>query len=185
VRARRRRGGWPQRGSRGLGASSGAFRAVWRTRSWPSRRRGSTRGRCTRRGGLTAARDSSGEQSREQQSSNDQIKGAGGLLTLRGSAGVTEQRQRHKDTTGRRRWGSGCARIAPVSVDRTNQRREGHTDGCLEQLTARRNSPWHGTGHRHDGDRRTGRSRRWAVTELSTRVGRARERARGFGRGHK
>jgi hypothetical protein len=29
-----------------------------------------------------AAWDSSGEQSREQQSSNDQIKGAGGLLTL-------------------------------------------------------------------------------------------------------
>jgi hypothetical protein len=139
-----------------LGASSGPFRVVWRTRPWPSRRHGSTRGRCTRRGGLTAARDSSGEQSREQQSSNDQIKGASMLLTLRGSAGVTEQRQRRKDTTGQRRRGSGCARIAPVSVDWTNHREEGHTEGCSEQLTARWNSPWHETGHRRDGDRRIG-----------------------------
>jgi hypothetical protein len=168
-----------------LGASPGAFRAVWRTRPWPSHRRGSTRRRCTRRGGLTTARDSSGEQSRGQQSSNDQNKGVGGLLTLRGSDGVTEQRWRCKDTTGRRRWGSGCARIAPVSADRTNQREKGHTEGCPEQLTARRNSLWHGTGHRRDDDRRTGSSRRWAVAELSARMGRARERARGFGRGRK
>jgi hypothetical protein len=140
ARARRRRGVWPRRGSRGLGASSGTFRAVWRT-PWLSHRRGNTRGCCTRRGGLTVARDSSDEQSREQQSSNDQNKGAGGLLTLSGSAGVTGQRRRRKDTTGRRRRGSGCARIAPVSADRTKQRGEGHTQGCLEQLTARRNSP--------------------------------------------
>jgi hypothetical protein len=45
--------------------------------------------------------DSSGEQSREQQSSNDQIKRACGLLTLRGSAGVMGQRRRRKDATGR------------------------------------------------------------------------------------
>ena len=130
ARARRRRGGWPRRGSRGLGASSGVFRAVLRTRPWVSRRRGSTRRRCTQRGGLTAARDSSGEQSREQQSSNDQIKGAGGLLALRGSAGVTEQRRRRKDATGRLRRGSDCARIALVSADRTKQRGKG-TPNCV------------------------------------------------------
>jgi hypothetical protein len=141
VRARRRRGGWPRRGSRGLGASSGTFRAVWQTQSWLSRRHESTRGCCTRRGRLTAAWDSSGEQSREKQSSNYQNKGVGGLLTLRGSAGVMGQWQRHKDTMGRRRRGSGCARIAPVSADRTKQRGEGHTEGCPEQLIARQNSP--------------------------------------------
>jgi hypothetical protein len=168
-----------------LGFRTGAIRAVWRTRSWASRRRGGTRRRCTRRGGLTAARDSSGEQSREQQSSNDQIKGAGGLLTLRGSVGVTEQRRRRKDATGRRRRGSGCAGITPVSADRTNQRGEGHTKGCPEQLTARQNSLWHGTERGRDGDRRTGSSRRGAVAELSACAGGARERARGSGRGHK
>jgi hypothetical protein len=104
---------------------------------------------------------------------------------LRGSAGVMEQWRRRKNTTGQRRWGSDYARIAPVSVDRTNQIGEGHTEGCPEQLTARQNSPWHGTGHRRDGDRRTGSSRWRAVSELSARVGRARERVRGFGRGHK
>jgi hypothetical protein len=100
-----------------------------------------TRRRCTRGGGLTAARDSFGEQSHEQQSSNDQIKGAGGLLTLRGSDGVMGQWRKRKDATGRRRRGSGYTRIAPMSTDRTNQRGEGHTKGCPEQLTARRNSP--------------------------------------------
>jgi hypothetical protein len=75
-------------GSRGLGTSSGVFRAVWRTRSWASHRRGSTRGRCTWQGGLTVAWGNSGEQSRANQGSNDQIKGAGRLLTSRGSAGV-------------------------------------------------------------------------------------------------
>jgi hypothetical protein len=183
ARARRRQGGWPQWGSRGLGASSGVFRAVWRTRPWPSCRCGSTRGCCTRQGELTVARDSSSEQSHEQQSSNDQIKGTSGLLTLRGSAGITKQWWWRKDRMGRRRWGSGCARIAPVSADRTKQRGEGHTEGCPEQLTVRQNSSWHRTGHRRDGDRRTGSSRRRAVAELSARVGRARERARGFGRG--
>jgi hypothetical protein len=97
TRARWKQEGWPRRGSRGLGANSGVFRAAWWTRPWVSRRRGSTRRRCTQRGRLTAARDSSGEQSREQQSRNNQIKGAGGLLTLRGSARVTGQRRRRKD----------------------------------------------------------------------------------------
>jgi hypothetical protein len=78
AKARRRRGGWPRRGSRGLGFSLGAFRAVWRTRPWPSRWRRGTRERRPQRGGLTAARDCSGdqsrEQSREQQSGDNQIK---------------------------------------------------------------------------------------------------------------
>jgi hypothetical protein len=146
---------------------------------------GGTRRRYTRRGGLTAPRDSSSEQWREQQSSNDHIKGVGGLLTLRGSAGVMGQRRRRKDATGRRWWSSGCAGIAPVSANRMIQRGEGHTEGCPEQLTARRNSPWHGMEHGRDGDRRTGSSRRRVVAELSACMGRAREKARGFGRGRK
>jgi hypothetical protein len=54
-----------------------------------------------------ATRDSSGEQSREQQSSNYQNKGTGGLLTLRGSAGVTEQRG-----GARIRWGDDGGALA-------------------------------------------------------------------------
>jgi hypothetical protein len=164
ARARRRRGGWPRWGSRGWGLvrarsgrSSGLSHGITPTRNHQKALH-------------TAAWDSSGEQSREQQSSYGQIKGAGGLLTMSGSAGVTRQWRRSKDATGRRQRGSGCARIAPVSTDRTNQRGEGHTEGCLEQLTARRNSPWHGTRRGHDGDRRTGSSRRRAVAELSARV---------------
>jgi hypothetical protein len=156
ARARRRRGGWPRRGSRGLGFSSGAFRAVWRSRPWPSRWRWSTRGRRPRQGGLTAGLDCSVEQSREQQSGDDQIKDTGGLLTLRGSAGVTKQRRRSRDSTGRRQRGSSCAKIAPVSADRTQQRGKGHIEGCPEQLTVRRSSLWHWTGRGHDGGRRTG-----------------------------
>jgi hypothetical protein len=83
------------------------------------------------------------------------------------------------------RRGNGCAKIAPVSVDRTRQRGRGRTEGCPEQLTVRRSSPWHWTGRRRDGGRRTGNSRRRAVAELPARVGRARERPRGFGRGCK
>jgi hypothetical protein len=80
---------------------------VWWTQPWASRRRGGTKRRCTRRGGLTAARDSSGEQSREQQSSNDQIKGAGRFLTLRGSAG-----SRGNGGGARTQWGDGGEALA-------------------------------------------------------------------------
>jgi hypothetical protein len=126
ARARRRQGGWPRRGSRGLRTSSGAFKAVWRTRPWASRRRWSTRVRCTRRGGLTAARGNSGEQSRANEGSNGRIKDAGKLLTSRGSAGVMGQRRWHRDATGRRWQSSGCARTALVSVGRANQRGRAH-----------------------------------------------------------
>jgi hypothetical protein len=71
-----------------------------------------------------------------------------------------------------------------VSVDRTQQRGKGHTEGCPEQLTVRRISPWHWTVRRDDGHK-PGSGRRWAVAELPARVGRARERARGLGRGRK
>jgi hypothetical protein len=86
---------------------------------------------------------------------------------------------------GRRRRGSGCAKIAPMSTDRTQQRGKGHTEGYPEQLTVRRSSPWHWTGHGRDGGHRTGNGRRWAVAELPARMGRAREGARGLDRGRK
>jgi hypothetical protein len=80
---------------------------------------------------------------------------------------------------------SGCARNAPVSADRTQQGERGHTEGCPEQLTVRRSSPWHWTGHGHDGGHGIGSGHRWAVAEFRVRVGRARERARELGRGRK
>jgi hypothetical protein len=95
--ARWRRGDWPRQGSRGLGGGSGVFRVIWRTQPRVPRRRGSTRGRCTQRGGLTVALDCSNEQSREQQGSTQEIRGAGRFLTSRGSDGVTGQRRWHRD----------------------------------------------------------------------------------------
>jgi hypothetical protein len=50
---------------------------------------------------------------------------------------------------------------------------------------ARRSSPGHWTGHGRNGDHGTGDARRRAVVELLVRAGRARERARELGRGHK
>jgi hypothetical protein len=64
TRSRRRRGGRHWQGSMGLGKGSGAFRTTWRTRLWASHRRGGTRVRGTRRGGLTAARIHSSEELR-------------------------------------------------------------------------------------------------------------------------
>jgi hypothetical protein len=115
---RRRRADQPRRGTRGLGVGLGAHRGIWRTQPRAPCRRRSTRGRCTRRGGLTAARGNSGDQLRVNQCSTQGNMGAGRLLTLRGSAGGTGQRQRHRDVTGRRWRSSGCARTTPVSVDR-------------------------------------------------------------------
>jgi hypothetical protein len=158
ARTRRRRGGWPQRGSRGLGTGLGATRAIWRVQTWASRRRWSTRGRCTRRGRLTAARGNTGEQSRAKQGSNGQIKGTGRLLTSSRSAGVAKQGRRSKGLTGRRWWSSDCTGGTPLSADWTQQGGKGHTEGCPERLTVRRSSPWHWTGHRRNGGHRTGSS---------------------------
>jgi hypothetical protein len=72
-----------------LGGGSGVFSVIWRTQPRAPRRRGSTRGRYTRKGKLTVALDCSGEQLREQQGSTQEIRGAGRFLTSRGSDGVT------------------------------------------------------------------------------------------------
>jgi hypothetical protein len=83
-----RLGGWPKRA-----------RGAWRTQPRAPRRRGSTRGRCTRRGELTTARGNSSEQLCVNQCSTQGNRGAGRLLTLRGSAGGTGQRRRYRDAT--------------------------------------------------------------------------------------
>jgi hypothetical protein len=159
ARSRQRRGDRPRRGSRGLGTSSGAFRAVWQTRPWASRRRRSTGGRCTRRGGLTAAWRNFGKQSRANQGGNGRIKGTGRLLTSSSNSGVRGGRRRCGGTTGRWRRGSGCARTASVSVGRANHRGGGHTEGCPEQLMVSRNLPRQRMGRGRDGYCRTGISR--------------------------
>jgi hypothetical protein len=146
--------------------------------------RGHQRAQTTARranGGL----DCSDEQSRELQSGDNQIKGTGRLLTLSRSASVAKQRQRRRGSTGRR-WRTPAAQEnAPVSVDRTQQGGRGHIEGCPEQLTVRQSSPWHWTGHGHNGGHGTGGGRRQTVAELSVCAGRARERARELGRGRK
>jgi hypothetical protein len=50
-----------------------------------------------------------------------------------------------------------AVRITPVivSAGRLNQGGKGHTEGCPEQLTVRRSSPWHWMGRGRDGGRRT------------------------------
>jgi hypothetical protein len=106
-------------GHQRLETSLGAHRRIWRTQPRTPHRRGSIRGCCTRRGRLTAARGNSDEQLRANQCSTQGNRGVRRLLTLRGSAGGTGQRQRHRDTTRRRRWSSGCVRTTPMSTDRT------------------------------------------------------------------
>ena len=185
AKVRRRRAGWTRRGTGGSRFSLGAIRAVWRVQPWPSSWRKGTRGRRPWQGELTAALDCSGEQSRKQQSRDDQIRGTGGLLTLSVNFGARGGRRRCGGASGRRRRGSGCAKTAPVSMDQTQQGRKGHTKGCPEQLTVRRSSPWRWTGHGRNGGHGTGSGRRRAVVELPVRLGRARERARELGRGRK
>jgi hypothetical protein len=129
---RRRRADQPQRGTRGLGVGLGAHRGIWRTQPRAPCRRGSTRGRWTRRGGLTAVWGNSGEQLRANQCRTQGNRGEGRLLTLRGNAGGTGQRWRHTDVAGRRWQSSGYARTTPMSADWTNQRGGGHTKGHPE-----------------------------------------------------
>jgi hypothetical protein len=133
----RRRADRPWRGTRGLGVGLGAHRGIWQTQPRAPRRCGSTTGRYTRRGGLTAARGNSGEQLRANLCSTQGNRGAGRLLTLQGNAGGTGQRRRHRDATGRRWLSSGYARTTPLSAGRLNQGGKGHTEGCPEKLKAR------------------------------------------------
>jgi hypothetical protein len=128
----RRRADRPRRGTRGLRVGLGTHMGIWRTQPRAPRRRGSTRGRYTRRGRLTAAWGNSGEQLRVNQCSTQGNRGAGRLLTLRGRAGGTGQRRRHRDATGRRWRSSGCSRTTPVSAGRLNQGGKRHTEGCPE-----------------------------------------------------
>jgi hypothetical protein len=100
------------------------------------------------------------------------------MLTSSVNSGTFGERWGCDGASGRRRRGSGYARNAPVSADRTQQGRKGQTEGCPEQLIVRRSSPWRWTGHRRDGGHGTGSGRRWTVAELSARVSRARERGR-------
>jgi hypothetical protein len=100
----------------------------------------------------------------------------GRVLTSSANSGACGGRRRCGGTSGRRQRGSGCAKAALVSVEPTQQGGRGHIEGCPEQLTVRRSSPWHWTGHGRDGGHGTCSGRRRALAELSTRVGRARER---------
>jgi hypothetical protein len=68
--------------------------------------------------------------------------------TIGGARLLREQSREQQGSTqeisdGRRRRSSGCTRITPVSAGRLNQGGKGHTEGCPEQLTVRRSSPWH------------------------------------------
>jgi hypothetical protein len=106
-------------------------------------------------------------------------------------AHLEQKRLHHEATTeaqgfdGATMADSGCARKR--SGERGTEARggKGHTEGCPEQLTERRSSPWHWTGHGRDGSHGTGSGHQRAVAELSARVGRAIERARELGRGRK
>jgi hypothetical protein len=102
-------------------------------------------------------------------------KGMGRVLTSSANSGTLGERRGCGGASGRPRRSFGCARNTPVSADQTNQRGEGQTRGCPEQLTVRQNSPRQQMGHRLDDGRRTADSRRWAVAELSGRAQSERE----------
>jgi hypothetical protein len=120
ARARRRQGGQPWRGSSGLGKWSGTFRATRRTRPWAQNRHGGASERRPQweksRGGAT----NSGEQLRGLWGDTWRNKGMGRVLTLSANSGTLGERRGCDGASGRRRRGSGCARNAPVSVDRAN-----------------------------------------------------------------
>jgi hypothetical protein len=103
ARSRRRRGGRPRRGSRGLGKGSGAFRATRRTQPWASCWRESTRGRRTRQKGPKAAQTYSGEQLRDDQDNKQRNRGEGRLLTTSANPGAPGGRQGGSEVMVRRR----------------------------------------------------------------------------------
>jgi hypothetical protein len=110
ARVRRRREGWPRRGTRGSGFSPGAIGTIWRTQPWPSRWRSGTREHRPRRDVLTAALDCSGEQLREQQSGAGQIKGGRRVAHLEGKRWSREATAEEQRLDGATMADSGCAR---------------------------------------------------------------------------
>jgi hypothetical protein len=141
------------------------------TPPWAQNRHGGTK-ECRPRwerfcGGAT----NSGEQLRGRRDDTWRNNSMGRMLTLSENSGTLGERRGCNGASGRRRWDFGCAKIAPVSADRTKQRGRGHTEGCPEQLTVRRSSPWHWTGHERDGGHGTGSGRRRAVAELPSSRG--------------
>jgi hypothetical protein len=103
TRSRGRRGGRPQRGSRGLGKGSGAFGATRRTQPWASRRRGSTRGHRTRQKGPAAAQTYSDEQLRDEQDNKQRNRDARRLLTTSTNPGASGGRRGGSEVPSRRR----------------------------------------------------------------------------------
>jgi hypothetical protein len=77
---------------------------------------------CLRRVGSTAAQLLSGEQSRLDENRKRVNWGRDRLVTLIRDSGTLERRQRHGEGLGQRRRLSGCARNAPVSAGRGNER---------------------------------------------------------------
>jgi hypothetical protein len=84
----------------------------------------------------------------------------GRVFTSSANSGAHGGRRKCDGTSGRRRRGSGCAKATLLSADRTQQGGRGHTEGCPKQLTVRRSSPWHWSGHKRDDGNGT-RSGRW------------------------
>jgi hypothetical protein len=64
----------------------------------------------------------SDEQSRMTEGKQWKNRGGSGLLTSREDSGTLEWQQGHGKVFGQRRWLSGCAREALVSMGRGNQR---------------------------------------------------------------
>jgi hypothetical protein len=83
-------------------------------------------------GSSQRARGYSDEQSRTGKCETRGIKGDARSLTLKGVPRMHECKLGHDEGAGRRRQLSCCARSAPVSAGRANQRGRGQTEGCPE-----------------------------------------------------
>jgi hypothetical protein len=131
ARARRRQGGRPRWGSSGLGKGSDTFNATRRTQPWAQNRHGGAREHKPQWEKSRGATNSD-EQLRGRERDTWRNKGMGRVLTSSANFGTLGERRGCDGALGRWRRGSGCARNAQVSVDRTNQRGEGQTRGCPE-----------------------------------------------------
>jgi hypothetical protein len=151
ARAHRRRGGWPQRGSRVLGKGSGAFRVTRRTQPWESRWRGSTRGHRPRRKGPTLAQTYSDEQLRDDQGNKLRNIGAWRLLTTSANPGAPGGRRGCDELPGRRRQ-------TPAARETLRWARTEQTRGAGGKPRGVLSCWWRGGTHRgngHDGDSTT------------------------------